>query len=266
MDPRVLPSLSSSGIASIKFNNNEKGNAFDNGMITEIITHLEIFMGNDAARVILIGAIGKNFSTGADLGWMKRMVDATLEANRQDAAQLAKLMHTLWCCTKPVVARVQGAAFGGALGLIACADIVVAADDARFCLSEVKLGLAPSVISPYVVRAMGGRQASRYFITGEEFGAQRARELELVHEVVPAAELDETTQKICLQLMRNGPHAIRATKSLLRRVQPNVDAATIDYTTHLIAMLRVSQEGQEGMKAFLEKRTPAWLPTKGSPS
>lgn len=264
MDPRVLPSLSSSGIASIKLNNNEKGNAFDNEMIKEIITHLEIFMGNDAARVILIGAIGKNFSTGADLGWMKRMVDAPLEANRQDATQLAKLMNTLWCCTKPVVARVQGAAFGGAVGLISCADIVIAAEDARFCLSEVKLGLAPAVISPYVVRAMGGRQASRYFITGEEFGAAKARELELVHEVVPAEELDAATKKVCAQLMRNGPHAIRATKSLLRRVQPSVDTSIIDYTTHLIAMLRVSQEGQEGMKAFLEKRTPTWFPEKGN--
>ena len=187
------------------------------------------------------------------------MAQLNLEENRQDAAELARLMHVIYSCPKPVVARIHGASFGGALGLIACSDIAIATDNGRFCLSEVKIGLVPAVISPYVSKAMGARAAQRYFITAEQFNAAKALQLGLLHEVVSDENLDEVVNSIAETLAANGPQAVTAAKTLAHYVSDNgINDTTITYTTDLIAKIRVSSEGQEGLSAFLEKRKANW--------
>ena len=246
-------------VSRITLNNPDKRNAFDNTIIEALIEAFKQAGEDKHTRVILLDAAGKHFSAGADLNWMRAMGELDADQNRADAQRLAALMSAIDGAAKPVIARVQGAAFGGALGLICAADIAVAADDARFCLSEVKLGILPAVIAPYVVRAMGARQARRYFMTAEVIDAPRAGQLGLVHEVVPAVDLDTTVERLITALLNGAPAAQRRARELVHRADNSaVDPEVVDYTADLIAELRTGAEGQEGLSAFLEKRAPSW--------
>ncbi|MBL7249711.1 enoyl-CoA hydratase-related protein [Alloalcanivorax marinus] len=247
-------------VTHITLNRPDKRNAFDDTIIEALIEAFQRAGDEESTRVILLDAAGKHFSAGADLNWMRAMGELDADQNRADARRLAALMSAIDGAAKPVIARVQGAAFGGALGLICAADIAVAADDARFCLSEVKLGILPAVIAPYVVRAMGPRQARRYFMTAEVIDAPRAGQLGLVHEVVPAVDLDTTVERLIAALLNGAPGAQQRARELVHRADGSaVDPAVVDYTADLIAELRTGAEGQEGLSAFLEKRAPNWI-------
>lgn len=249
------------GVAWLTLNRPEVHNAFDDVMIGQIIDALGATERDPEVRALVVRANGKNFSAGADLAWMKRMAQNSHQQNLEDAGQLAQLMERLNNHSKPTIALVQGAAFGGAVGLAACCDIVVAVREARFCLSEVKIGLIPAVISPYVIRAIGERQSRRYFITAEAFDAVTAQQFGLVHEVADSAEqLAEIADKLLAQLSRNSPQAITRAKDLIYAVSHKpIDRAVIDDTARRIADIRVSAEGQEGLSAFLSKRQPNWV-------
>lgn len=250
--------LDNRGVATLTLNRPDVHNAFDDALIAELNTAIDHIRAHPDVRILVLRAEGKSFSAGADLAWMKRMAACTHEENQADAQELERLMHGLHAFPKPTIAVVQGAAFGGAVGLVSCCDIAVASDNASFSLSEAKLGLAPAVISPFVIAAIGPRQASRYFLTAERFSAARALEMELLHEVVTADELHRTVDRLIGMLLDNGPIALMACKALIRQVVPATDDELRDYTTTLIASLRTSQEGQEGLSAFFEKRAPAW--------
>ena len=245
-------------VARITLNRPAKHNAFDDQVIADLTTAFAQ-AGDSAARVIVLAASGRNFSAGADLGWMRRMADMNWEDNRADALRLAALMRAIDQAGKPVIARVQGAAFGGALGLICAADIAVASDSSRFCLSEARLGILPAVIGPYVVRAMGARQAQRYMMTTEVMDAPRAMALGVVHEVVPEAALDTTVAQLVNALLQGAPQAQLGVRELVARTaQSPLDNTLTDWTAELIAGLRTADEGREGLDAFLNKRAPAW--------
>lgn len=246
-------------VARITLDNPDKRNAFDDRIIASLTEAFETVGSDDSVRVVVLQAAGKHFSAGADLNWMRAMGKLDARQNQDDALRLARLMQGIDQCPKPVIARVQGAAFGGALGLICAADMAVAADNARFCLSEVKLGIIPAVISPYVVRALGPRQANRYFMTAEVIPAQRAMQLGIAHEVVPEAQLDETVDQLVSALLSGGPQAQIEARNLIERVKTGaIDQAMLNDTAERIARLRTGSEGQEGLSAFLEKRTPNW--------
>jgi methylglutaconyl-CoA hydratase len=247
------------GVAQLTLNRPEVHNAFDDIMIGELIQALDAFAANNQVRVLLLRSNGKNFSAGADLGWMRSMAQKNYADNLLDAGELAKLMQKLDNFPAPTIALVQGAAFGGAVGLAACCDIAIASDKASFFLSEVKIGLMPAVISPYVVRAIGERASRRYFLTAERFFAAEALQLGLLHQVVSDDELQKTGEAMVQTLLANSPAAVKAAKSLIFTVanQPTTQAL-IDETSRRIAAIRVSEEGQEGLSAFLQKRTPAW--------
>ena len=247
----------SNGVGQMILNRADKHNAFDEVMITEMIQTLEHFATNDQCQVLVLKANGKNFSAGADLNWMRKQAKMDFEQNLCDANELAKLMSTLDKFPKPTIALVQGAAFGGALGLICCCDIAIANERASFCLSEVKLGLIPAVISPYVVRAMGQRASRRYMLTAERFTAEKARELQVIHEIND--DLEAAAEPIIQALLANSPQGMTWVKTLLSRLEDGViDDATLDYTSERIAKIRVSNEGQEGLNAFFDKRKPNW--------
>ncbi len=246
-------------IARITVDRDDKRNAFDADIIGELTRSLDQVAQYPEVRAVVLGGAGKHFSAGADLAWMRAMADMDHDDNIADARRLAALMDAIDQCPRPVVVRVQGAAFGGALGLICAADIAVASDDARFCLSEVRLGILPAVIAPYVVRALGQRQARRFFMTAEVIPAATAEQLSLVHKVVPRDQLDDTVDEQ-LNLLRGGaPGAQCRARELVERVAHGpVDESMRDYTAGLIAELRDADEGREGLSAFLEKRTPKW--------
>jgi len=234
-------------------------NAFNEVMIAELTSALAE-LGDDASvRAVLLKAEGKSFSAGADLDWMKRMATYGLPENLADAKALAGLMRTLNDLPKPTIACVQGAAFGGGVGLVACCDMAVAVEGALFCLSEVKLGLIPAVISPYVIAAIGARAARRWFLTGERFDAVEAHRLGLVHQLVFADGLDAAVEALLARLGEGAPGAQSAAKDLIFAVadRPVTDALVAD-TAQRIAGLRSGPEGREGIAAFLEKRAPAW--------
>ncbi|MDX1453001.1 MAG: enoyl-CoA hydratase-related protein [Oleiphilaceae bacterium] len=246
-----------SGVATLTLNRPDKHNAFDDSVIAELLAHLNTLAKREDLRVLVLKAEGKHFCAGADLAWMKRMVDLSYDDNQADAKQLATLMQTLEDFPAPTVCRVQGAAYGGAIGLIACCDIAIASNDARFCLSEVKLGLAPATIGPFVVKAMGARICQRLFITAEVFKATLAQQYGLVHECVPRDELDSAIERTVSHIISTGPQASRAAKALVKTV--SVPGDHMAYTSDLIARLRVSEEGQEGLSAFFDKRSPNWV-------
>ena len=261
----VLYTVSDSGIAHVTLNRPDKRNAFNAQVISTLTDTLRQAEDDPRVRVVILDAAGKHFSAGADLNWMRDSAKWSQDDNVRDAHNLATLMDTLDRLAKPTIARVQGAAYGGAVGLVSCCDIAVATTGARFCLSEARLGLAPAVISPYVVRAIGARQARRYFLTTEEIPAARAQTLGLVHEVAADEDLEEIIESLCQTLLNAAPEALGACKALVHRVtgeQP--DAQVIDYTAHLIARLRTGAEGQEGLTAFFEKRPPRWKPEQES--
>lgn len=246
-------------IVRLRLNRPELHNAFDAGLIGELTAALQGLAGEDAVRVVVLEAAGASFSAGADLNWMRGMAQATEAANREDALALARLMRTLDELPKPTIARVQGAAFGGGVGLVACCDIAIAVPEAKFGLTESKLGLLPAVISPYVIAAIGARQARRWFASAEFFDAATALKIGLVHQVVASEQLDAAVQRQADLLLKAGPIAAATAKTLVRNVAHRSDRDALDAANaDLIARLRVSAEGQEGIGAFLEKRSPAW--------
>jgi methylglutaconyl-CoA hydratase len=255
----VRTDIDARGIARVTLDRPAVHNAFDDALIAELVATFRALDGDDRARVVVLAGAGKSFSAGGDLNWMKRMAGYDMAENVRDAEGLGALMSSLDRLAKPTVGLVQGAAYGGGVGLVACCDIVVAADSARFCLSEVKLGLIPAVISPYVVRAMGARAARRYFLTAEVFDAAEARRLGLVNEVVPAGELEAAGARLVEILLQAGPNAQGAAKALIARVDgAQIDDALIADTARRIAEIRATDEGREGVGAFLEKRKPRW--------
>ncbi|MDX1654356.1 MAG: enoyl-CoA hydratase/isomerase family protein [Candidatus Competibacteraceae bacterium] len=234
-------------------------NAFDDELIHHLTETLRRMEAHAGVRMVVLAAQGKSFSAGADLNWMKRMAGYSFEENLADARKLAQLMGTLNGLSKPTVGKIQGAAFGGGVGLVACCDIAIAASSASFCLSETRLGLIPAVISPYVSAAIGERQARRYFVTAERFDAGEARRIGLVHEVVEPDQLDGRVEEILQVMAANGPQAMAAAKDLARVVgQAPIDATLVEETARRIATIRAGDEGREGVSAFLDKRKPAW--------
>lgn len=247
------------GFATLWLNRPEKNNAFNAAMIRELILALEAVASDQTLRFLLLRGRGKHFSAGADLAWMQHSATLDYNANLTDAHELAELMYSLHALSIPTLAVVQGAAFGGAVGLVSCCDMAIGADDALFSLSEVRIGLAPAVISPFVVQAIGPRAARRYALSAERFDGGRARELGLLAEAYPAAELDAQVESWVSNLLLNSPQAMQASKDLLREVASGVLSPVLRrYTENAIARIRVSAEGQEGLNAFLNKRPPAW--------
>ncbi|MCL1633875.1 enoyl-CoA hydratase-related protein [Luteimonas sp. SX5] len=246
-------------IAHLRLNRPELHNAFDAGLIGELTRALETVAADSAVRVVVLEAAGASFSAGADLHWMRGMAQASQAENREDALALARLMRTLDELPKPTIARVHGAAFGGGVGLVACCDIAIGVPEARFGLTESKLGLLPAVISPYVIAAISPRQARRWFASAETFGADVALQMGLLHLVVSADQLDAAVQRQAELLLKAGPIAAASAKTLVRDVAHSNDRDASDAANaDLIARLRISPEGQEGIGAFLEKRSPAW--------
>jgi methylglutaconyl-CoA hydratase len=248
-------------VRTITLNRPQLHNAFDDGLIAELTAALEEAGNDTSVRVVVLTGAGASFSAGADLNWMRGMAKASEAENREDSLRLARLMRTLQFLPKPTVARVNGAAYGGGVGLVACCDIAVGVDSAKFGLTEVKLGLVPAVISPYVIHAIGLRQARRLFLTGELFDTTTAQRIGLLHQSVAADALDETVDATVSALAKAGPIAQAEAKQLALRVAgiSEADAEQTDRdNAALIARLRVSAEGQEGLGAFLDKRAPHW--------
>ncbi|MBZ0086533.1 MAG: enoyl-CoA hydratase/isomerase family protein [Thermomonas sp.] len=256
---QALQLLRDGPVAHLRMSRPQVHNAFDDHLVAAM-TEALVAIGADAAvRVLVLEAEGPSFSAGADLNWMRGMAAASEEANRIDSLALARLMRTLDELPKPTIAAVQGAAFGGGVGLVACCDIAIGASEAKFGLTESRLGLLPAVISPYVINAIGPRQARRYFATAEIFDAAEALRIGLLHKVVNATALDNAVQRQIDLLLNAGPSASANAKRLVRDVVAHSDGARHDAdNAALIARLRVSPEGQEGLTAFLEKRKPGW--------
>jgi methylglutaconyl-CoA hydratase len=258
-DEIVRHSVAQNGCATLTLNRPDVHNAFDDRLIAQLTQRLRELESNPQVRVVVLAAEGKSFSAGADLNWMKRMARYSEAENLRDAVALADLMHTLSALKKPTVARVQGAAYGGGVGLVACCDIAIGTTAASFSLSEVRLGLIPAVISPHVIAAVGERQARRYFLTAERFDAAEALRIGLLHAVVDEAQLDAALQGIVEQLLKGGPKAQAAAKDLIAAVVNRpVDRALVEDTAERIARIRVTPEGREGIAAFLEKRAASW--------
>ena len=247
-------------VARIWLNRPELRNAFDDEVIGELSRAFAHVSAEADVRVIVLGARGPAFCAGANLNWMRRAADFTREQNTQDAAALAAMLRAIHESRKPVIARVQGDAYAGGMGLVAACDMAVAADTANFCLSEVKIGLIPATISPYVLQAMGARAAQRYFLTAERFSAAEAHRIGFVHEVATAEELDTMVDALAKALCSASPAAVRACKKLIADVAGReIDDALVAQTVQGIADIRASEEGREGVQSFLQKRKPSWL-------
>ncbi|ARP00655.1 2,3-dehydroadipyl-CoA hydratase [Vibrio alginolyticus] len=270
MQPSIIPNaqrqddvlwhVDDNGVATITLNRAAKHNAFDACTIDLLIHRLDYLALRTDVRCLVLRSNGKHFSSGADLNWMQSMADSTRQDNFIDAQNLARLMETLDSFPQPTIAVVQGSAYGGALGLICCSDIAIASQSANFCLSEVKLGLVPATIAPYVMRAMGNRQARRYILSGEVISAEDAERFGIVHEVKEAKQLENAVDSVIKTLLLNSPDAMRKAKTLCHQCHQNpIDQQLIHYTSKLIADIRVSPQGQDGLQAFLEKRSPSWV-------
>lgn len=260
-DTSLLTRIDDAGRATLTMNRPELHNAFDERFVAFLTASLRQLEADPAVRLVVLAASGKSFSAGADLNGMRRMADNSREQNLADALGIAELMRTLNSLSKPTIALVQGAAYGGGVGLTSCCDIAIATAQATFCVSEVKLGLIPAVISPYVLAAIGARAARRYFLSAEILTAGEAHRLGLVHEVVAdELELAVAADRVTTQLLKNGPSAMAAAKKLIARVSGRlVDDALIADTAGLMADRRASTECREGLSAFLEKRQPGWM-------
>jgi methylglutaconyl-CoA hydratase len=247
-------------VARITLNRPDVRNAFNDEVIAEL-TQAFTQVGQDPqVRAVVLAADGPAFCAGADLNWMRRMADYTRAENLADAGALAEMLRTIHSCLKPTIARVQGDVFAGGVGLVAACDMAVSVDTATYCLSEVKLGLIPATISPYVIRAMGARAAQRYFLTAERFSAAEAHRIGMVHEVVSADQLDAKVAELTQALVSASPNAVRSCKMLVNEVAGrDIDAALIAKTVEGIADIRSSTEGKEGVQSFLQKRKPSWL-------
>ncbi|KGJ93616.1 enoyl-CoA hydratase/isomerase family protein [Thalassotalea sp. ND16A] len=264
---KVQVSIDQRGVATVTLNNPDKHNAFDDSIIESLTRAFSEIGNNDNLRVMVLASNGKSFSAGADLGWMKRMATYSYDENLKDANALAIMLKTLNFLNKPTIAKVQGAAFGGAVGLVSCCDIAIASNKASFCLSEVKLGLIPATISPYVVNAMGLKACRRYFQTAERFFADKALHLGLVDEVTDVDNLTVEVEKVITALLANSPAAVKQAKQLAFDVAyQTVDDELLQDTSERIAAIRVSPEGQEGLTSFFEKRPAAWRASNATAS
>jgi methylglutaconyl-CoA hydratase len=252
------------GVARVTLNRPELRNAFDDFLIAKLSGTFFEIERDSSVRIMILAGNGPSFCAGADLNWMKRMAGYGYEENLADARALAEMLATLDRMTKPTIARVHGPVFAGGTGLVAACDIAVGTPEAKFCLSEAKLGLSPATISPYVIRAMGERLARRYFLTAEIFEAEEAHRIGMLSALVPATELDGSIDKLVNHLLAGGPQAHAKIKALIKAVASTpLDDALISDTAERIAQIRVSPEGREGITSFLEKRKPSWAPGKG---
>ena len=257
--PQMLELLREGAVLRLRMNRPALHNAFDAGLIAELTVALAAAGADPAIRVLVLEGAGASFSAGADLNWMRGMAAASEADNREDSLALARLMRTLDELPRPTIARVHGAAFGGGVGLVACCDIAIGVPGAKFGLTESKLGLLPAVISPYVIAAIGPRQARRWFATAEVFDAQTALQIGLLHQVVAEEQLDAAVRRQVDLLLKAGPVAAARAKSLVADMVAETDGRAQDQSNAaLIAALRVSAEGQEGLSAFLDKRSPSW--------
>ena len=244
-------------VAKVTLNRPEMHNAFNEHVISSLIECFDKVENDNSIRVMVLQASGHSFSAGADLNWMQKMASYSESQNLSDARQLSLMFSKLYNLSTPTIAKIQGSAFGGAIGLVACCDIAIASRMSKFCLSEVKLGLIPAVISPYVIKAIGERAARRYFLTAEVFDAHTAKQLGLVHQIT--GNLDCALDNLLQTLIDNGPVAVKAAKALINDVaNKEIDNEIIALTAERIAKIRVSDEGQEGLTAFFEKRPPQW--------
>ena len=248
------------GVGRLTLNRPDMRNAFDSDFIGELNEAVRQMAVDPSVRVVVLAAQGDAFCAGADLNWMRSVADYTHDQNVADANGLATMLHTLYTCPKPTIARVQGDTYAGGMGLISACDVVVCVDTAHFCLSEVKLGLIPATISPYVVRAMGARAAHRYALTAERFSAQEAHHIGLVHEVVNVQDLDAQVASWVKSFLSASPDALARCKRLLHDVAHEpISQSLIQMTAQAIAQSRSSEQGKEGVQAFLNKRKPSWI-------
>ncbi len=245
-------------VANVTFNRPDVHNAFNDTMIKELSTVFDAIAKNPDIRAVVVTGEGKSFCAGADLNWMRRVKDYTYEDNLRESLELAGMLYKIYSSPKPTVARVNGAAIGGGTGLVAVCDIAIGATKAKFSFSEVKLGLIPACISPYVLKKCGEGKCREFFLTGERLTAEKACNAGLLNAVVPLEELDVAVDALVKQLISSGPEAITQCKELLRMVAEMPFTEAREYTAEVIARLRISEEGQEGMAAFLEKRKPKW--------
>lgn len=246
--------------ATVILNRPEVRNAFNEIVIAELTQVFQELGQNPNIRVIVLTANGAAFCAGADLNWMKKMATYSLEENLADAQKLSEMLYQLYSCPKPVIAKIQGDCYAGGMGLVAACDIAVAAEQVQFCLSEVKLGLAPATVSPYVIKAMGANAARRYFITAERFSAKEAHRIGFVHEVVNVEKLDETVAHLVKAISNNSPNAVTEAKWLVDEItNAEIDEEMLAYTAERIADIRISEEGREGVASYLEKRKPRWV-------
>jgi len=260
MDYQTLTVTINDRIAHVTLNRPELRNAFNEQSIAELALAFDELGRHELVRAVVLGANGTAFCAGADLNWMKKMAGYSDSENRADAMRLADMLRTIYLCPKPTIARVQGDCYAGGMGLVAACDIALSSDVANYCLSEVKLGLIPATISPYVIKAMGENAARRYFLTAERFDAREAQRIGFVHEVVAPEELDKRTMALAEALSNNSPNAVREAKTLVREVAGQaVTPALLEDTAGRIAAIRASLEGREGVASFLEKRRPSWL-------
>lgn len=258
--------LADDGLATLWLARPERRNAMDDTVIAELHQAIDEMGADPRVRVLVLAGRGTAFCAGGDLNWMLQMAEYDDARNVADAERLAAMLHALYTCPKPTIARVHGAAFAGGMGLAAACDIVVAASEAEFCLSEVRIGLVPATISPYVVRALGAHQARRYMLTAERLAAPQAHRLGFVHELCQIDEIDTTVERLARHLSAAGPQALAITKQLLDEVAGRaIDATLMMHTATLIAQVRASAEGREGVGAFLGKRAPAWTQSGDKP-
>lgn len=256
----IVYHIDNNGIATVTLCRPEKANAFNADVIAQLNSALDSLSTDPTVKALILNSQGKHFSAGADIEWMRSMVTKSEQENHLDAYQLATLLDKLDRFPFPTVAIVQGCAFGGALGLICCCDMVFASENCQLCLSEVKLGLIPATIAPYVIRAMGVRHARRYMLSAERIDAHTALELNLVHRISPCLNLNEDAHQWLLPILNHGPQAMVEVKRLCHHcAESPIDDALMRYTSELIAKIRVSPQGQEGLSAFLQKRAPDWM-------
>ena len=248
------------GVATITLTQPEIRNAFSDEVIAEITAAFETVGQAPEVRAVVLAAEGPAFCAGANLNWMRRIADYTREENVVDASKLAQMLHTIYTCPQPTIARIQGDVYAGGMGLVAACDMAVAVDTTHFCLSEVKIGLIPATIGPYVLRAMGPRAGHRYFLTAERFDAAEAHRMGFVHQVVGVDDLDAAVDGLLKHLLQAGPQALKACKRLVMdTAEREINEPLTRYTVESIADIRASDEGKEGVQAFLSKRKPAWL-------
>lgn len=246
-------------IVRIIFNRPEVHNAFNSLMISELDVAFEKVMKDPSIRIVVLSGRGKSFCAGADIKWLRDIVNYSFEQNLEESLQLAEVLYKIYVLPKPTIAMVNGTAIGGGTGFLSVCDISVASEEAKFGLSEVKIGLVPAAISPYVIRRIGESHTREYFLTGERISARKALEIGLVNRVVPLEKLEKTVEELIQSLLTSGPEAVASCKELIRNVPHMSFEEVKEYTARMIANLRVSKEGQEGMAAFLEKRKPEWV-------